>query len=127
MASSGAKRICLVDDEPDFVELLASLLTMNGFQVEKINDPKLAWQRLQVEAFDVVILDAMMPGMDGLTLAEKLRRTGAYARTPLFILSAKKLTDQERKFILTEDIHFVAKPFTTRRLLDVIAASLAKP
>lgn len=119
-----AKRICLVDDEKDFTELLGSLLEFNGFEVEKFNDPASALLRLELGGFDAVVADMMMPGMDGLTLIKKLRANTTHALTPIFILTCKQLTDQERTELLTHRAHFVAKPFEPRRLVELIRQAL---
>ncbi|MFH1724251.1 MAG: response regulator [Elusimicrobiota bacterium] len=119
-----AKKICLIDDEKDFTELTGTLLGFHGFQVEAINNPVVGLERLKQASFDVVVVDIMMPQMNGLDLMEKLRAEEAYAKTPIFALSAKKLSDEERKFLLTNDIHFVQKPFTPRRLVDLIRETL---
>ena len=119
------KKIALIDDEKDFTELTGSLLGFHGFQVVTFNNPVEGLERLKKESFDAVVADIMMPQMNGLELLEKLRKTKAYAKTPLFALSAKKLTDKDRKFLLVNDIHFVQKPFEPRRLVEMIRGVLA--
>lgn len=119
-----AKRICLIDDEKDFTELLGSLLEFNGFEVEKINDSAEALPRLEQGGFDAVVADMMMPGMDGLTLIKKLRGGRTHALTPIFVLTCKQLTDEERTELLTQRAHFVAKPFEPRRLVELIRQAL---
>lgn len=119
-----AKRVCLVDDEKDFTELLGSLLEFNGFEVEKLNDPAEALARIEAGGFDAVVADMMMPGMDGLSLIRKLRANPARALIPVFVLTCKQLTDEERTEILTHRAHFVAKPFEPRRLVELIRQTL---
>lgn len=118
-------RVVLIDDEQDFTELTGTLLSFHGYQVETINDAPEAMKRLENETYDVVVIDIMMPEIDGLTLMRKLRKSEAYSETPMVALSAKKLSDEERKFLLTNDIHFMQKPFESRRLVDLIGETLA--
>lgn len=118
------KKICLVDDEADFTELLGALLGFNGFEVEAENEIVDGISRLKTTPFDAIVLDLMMPGMDGLELVRVLRGTAVHKNTPLFVLSAKEIGDDERTYLLTEKAHFVAKPFDPRRLVELIRAAL---
>jgi two-component system chemotaxis response regulator CheY len=117
-------KICLIDDERDMTELTGSLLKFSGFDVETLNDPVEGLARLKANPFDAVVVDIMMPELDGLTLMKELRQAESYKTTPIFALSAKKLKDDERKFMLDADIHFVQKPFEPRRLVTLIKETL---
>ena len=119
------KRICLIDDEHDFTELTGTLLGFQGYAVTTFNDSREGLAAVQKGDFDVVVVDIMMPHMDGLTVMRTLRETG-HDKTPLFALSAKRLSDEERKFLLTSGIHFVQKPFEPRRLVELIREALAR-
>jgi len=122
---SGNKKVFLIDDEKDFTELTGTLLGFHGFQVETNNNPIEGLEKLKKTPFDAVVIDIMMPQMSGLKVMETLRGLDAYAKAPLFALSAKKLSDAERKFLLTSGIHFIQKPFEPRRLVDLIREALA--
>ena len=117
------KRICLIDDEPDFTDITGTLLEFQGYEVKTYNDPREGLDAVNAGSFDAVVIDIMMPHMDGLTLMRSLR-SGAYGKSPLFALSAKRLSDEERKFLLTNEIHFVPKPFEPRRLVELIGKAL---
>lgn len=119
-----AKRICLIDDEKDFTELAGTLLGFQGYAVTTYNDSKEGLAAVQSSDFDAVVVDIMMPNMDGITVMRTLRQAG-HEKAPLFALSAKRLSDEERKFLLTNDIHFVQKPFEPRRLVELIREALA--
>lgn len=120
-----AKRICLIDDERDFTELAGTLLGFQGYTVVTYNDSKEGLAAVRNANFDAVVVDIMMPQMDGLTVMRALRQSG-HEKAPLFALSAKRLSDEERKFLLTNDIHFVQKPFEPRRLVELIREALAR-
>ena len=69
----GGKRICLIDDEKDFTELTGTLLGFNGFDVVTVNNPIEGLELVQKDSFDAVVIDIMMPQMNGLEVMEKLR------------------------------------------------------
>ena len=124
MDSPKKKKIFLIDDEHDFTELTRALFEFQGFEVEAVNDPLEGFERLQATLFDAIVVDIMMPEMDGLTLVSKVRKINKYKKTPLFILSAKKLESDERKQLLNQNVHFIAKPFEPQRLVEIVADSL---
>lgn len=86
------KRILLVDDEPDFVELIRHRLQINGYEVTAAPDGKEALEMLKKEKFDAVLLDILMPQMDGLTTLKMIRRRNK--DLPVFMLTAH--SDDER-------------------------------
>lgn len=113
------KRICLIDDEADFTELTGTLLGFHGYDVSTFNNPVEGLAEAAKSSFDALVVDIMMPELDGLSVMRALRG-GAYPSAPLFALSAKRLSDDERKFLLENKIHYVQKPFEPRRLVDLI-------
>ena len=122
-----AKRIYLIDDERAFTDLLKSLLEFEGFEVESSNNPTLALEFLKQNSFDVIILDMMMPEMDGINLIKQLKSNPNYSKTILYVLSAKRLSNEERQFLLTENIHFIPKPFEPNRLVDLLKRHSENP
>lgn len=86
------KRILLVDDEPDFVELISHRLQINGYEVIAAADGKEALNILEKERFDAVLLDIIMPQMDGLTTLKLIRKRDK--DLPVFMLTA--YSDDER-------------------------------
>lgn len=86
------KRILLVDDEPDFVELISHRLQINGYEVMAVINGKEALNILEKERFDAVLLDIIMPQMDGLTTLKLIRKRDK--DLPVFMLTA--YSDDER-------------------------------
>lgn len=80
------KRILLVDDEPDFVELISHRLQINGYEVMAVINGKEALNILEKERFDAVLLDIIMPQMDGLTTLKLIRKRDK--DLPVFMLTA---------------------------------------
>lgn len=113
-------RIFMIDDESDFTELTGTLLGFHGLEVETCNDPFKAKERLTQEKMDLIVTDLMMPGLDGFDLVNFLRQQPQYVTTPVIVLSAKILNDQERKFLLQNKVHFQTKPFEPHQLVEQV-------
>lgn len=117
------KKILVVDDDPGLRELLQKYLSSQGYQVSTVEDGLAMEQHIQQEAVDMVILDLMLPGEDGLTLARKLK---ARANLPIIILSARG-EDVDRIVGLEVGADdYLAKPFNPRELLARIRAVLRR-
>lgn len=119
------KRVFLIDDEVEMTQLVGALLKFKGYQLESSNDPEAALERLLVEDFDVVVMDLMMPRLDGLALLEILRSKGR--AMPVIVLSAKSLEDDERKALLAFGARFVPKPVSPTRLVQIVQDVATQP
>jgi DNA-binding response OmpR family regulator len=115
--------ILLVDDERDIRDPLAAYLARNGVRVSKAEGASAAREILAVHAIDLVLLDIMMPGEDGLALAGFIRATKG---TPIILLTARA---EEMDRIVGLEIgadDYVTKPFSPRELLARIKAVLRR-
>src|SRR3954449_6368792 len=120
---SGEPHILLVDDARDIRDPLASYLGKNGLRVTTAADAAEARQVLAAHAIDLILLDIMMPGEDGLSLAGFVRATSG---TPVILLTAKaEDTDRIVGLELGAD-DYVVKPFNPRELLARIKAVLRR-
>jgi DNA-binding response OmpR family regulator len=115
-----AKRILMIDDENDITELMKTLLSFHDFEVDAFNDPQEVEKAVNENNYDLVMTDLMMPKMDGFAVVRMLRDKESYAKTPVIVLSAKTLDDEERKSLLHSDVHFLTKPFDPQSLVDMI-------
>jgi DNA-binding response OmpR family regulator len=114
------RRILVVEDNLDLAELVRMHLRDAGYAVEPCSDGRSALQRLQAEPFDLVILDLMLPGMDGLELCRRLRAQPNYL--PILMLTAKS---SELDRVLGLEVgadDYVTKPFSIRELLARVKA-----
>jgi DNA-binding response OmpR family regulator len=115
--------ILIVDDERDIRDPLASYLGKNGMRVTRAADAAAAREIIAVHAIDLILLDIMMPGEDGLSLAGFVRAT---TKMPIILLTAKV---EEMDRIIGLEIgadDYVTKPFSPRELLARIKAVLRR-
>lgn len=117
------QRILLVDDERAFVRGLMASLRQAGYEVHPVHDGEEAWSRFRELKPDLVLLDIMLPGSDGLSLCQRIRQQG---QTPVIMLTAR--TDDTDKIIGLElgADDYITKPFNVRELLARIKAVLRR-
>ena len=116
-------RILVVDDEPHIVELVRYNLTQEGFDVSVAYDGHEALEKARQDAPDLVILDLMLPYVDGLEVCRHIRRDSA---VPILMLTAK---DSEQDRVLGLDLgadDYVTKPFSPRELVARVRAILRR-
>ncbi len=118
------KRIFVLDDEWDMTTLTQTLLTLKGFEVECSNDPYEAIDTLAANAFDLIFVDLMMPEMSGFSVVAKIREQAKNTATPIIVLSAKRLSDRERKEVLQHHARFVRKPISPTQLVEIVQDEL---
>jgi two-component system phosphate regulon response regulator OmpR len=117
-------KIAVVDDDARIRDLLRRYLTQEGFDVVQAEDGKALTRILLREAVDLIVLDLMMPGEDGLSICRRLR--AASDRTPIIMLTAKG-EDVDRIVGLEVGADdYLAKPFNPRELLARIHAVLRR-
>lgn len=119
-------RVMIVEDEPHIVESLSFLLAREGFDVRAIDDGAAALQALEAEPPDVLVLDVMLPGLDGFELLRRLRAAPALKSLPVLMLTAKgQRRDREIAEAAGAD-RFMTKPFSNAELVAAVKA-LAAP
>ena len=119
-------RILIVDDEEDVVKPVAFRLQMQGFEVLMEPDGELGFQTAISEEPDLILLDIMMPGIDGLTLCSILKEREDTRDIPIIILTAKTtIGDVEKAFAAHAD-DYIAKPFDWPELFGKINRCLAQ-
>jgi two-component system, OmpR family, alkaline phosphatase synthesis response regulator PhoP len=118
------KRILLVEDEPGLVLTLRDRLSREGYAVETSVDGESGLERAAGEAFDLVLLDVMLPRVNGLDVLRELRKRGV--DTPVIMLTAKgQVVDKVVGLKLGAD-DYVTKPFEMVELLARIEAKLRR-
>ena len=118
------KRLLLVEDEPGLVMTLTDRLTREGYAVEASIDGESGLERASAEAFDLVLLDVMLPRLGGFDVMRELRKRGI--ETPVIMLTARgQLVDKVVGLKLGAD-DYVTKPFEMVELLARIEAKLRR-
>jgi two-component system OmpR family response regulator len=119
-------RVLLIDDDAKLFELLRELLAQSGFVVSHAPDGPRGLAMLEQGGVDVVLLDGMLPGMDGLDVLKRLRGKPAFARLPVIMLTARG--DEADRIVGLEvgADDYVAKPFSPRELLARLRAVLRR-
>jgi DNA-binding response OmpR family regulator len=114
------KKILVADDEPDFVELISMRLEVNGFKVVAAKDGQEAIDKTKKENPDLLILDLMMPKLDGFEVCRMLKFDDNFRNLPIIVLSAlDQQQDREKAIKAGADEYFI-KPFDLSLLLTKI-------
>lgn len=116
-------RVLVVDDDVNVSEVVARYLTHEGFEVETVGDGRVAIERALADPPDLVVLDLMLPGIDGLEVCRRLR---ALAPVPVIMLTARgEESDRVIGLELGAD-DYVAKPFSPKELVARVRAVLRR-
>ena len=113
-------RILLAEDERSLSRAVVALLEKNNYSADAVYDGAEALEYLAAENYDAVILDIMMPKMDGLTVLRKLRERGSHV--PVLMLTAKSEVEDKVAGLDTGTNDYLTKPFATAELLARIRA-----
>jgi two-component system response regulator MprA len=117
-------RLLVVDDDPAVRDALALLLDLNGFEVSTAIDGREAIRALADEPPDAVILDVLMPGLDGLEVCRRMRATGD--RTPVLMLTARTEVAERVAGLEAGADDYLAKPFAHAELIARLRALLRR-
>ncbi|WP_044481319.1 response regulator transcription factor [Paenibacillus antibioticophila] len=117
-------RILIVEDEVNLAEALVQILRKNNYSVDAVHDGKEGLDFALSGIYDLLLLDIMLPGMDGISLLKELRSRGM--ATPVIMLTAKGETDDKIAGLDHGADDYVAKPFSTGELLARIRAALRR-
>ena len=118
------KVILIVDDEPTARTLLRLILVRAEYTVVEAADGYEALKKLEETAVDLVLLDVMMPGMDGIEVCEKMRAAEKTAVVPVLLLSAKTDVLSIRRGLSAGANQYLTKPFAPAMLLAHVRKSL---
>ena len=113
-------KVLIADDEPNIVVTLSFMMKREGYDVQVARDGPEALEMIRRERPDLVLLDAMMPGMTGFDVCEAVRADVAIRETRILMLTAKgRETDKARGFGAGADA-YMTKPFSTRDLMSKV-------
>ena len=119
--------VLVVDDEEHITELLAMGLGYNGFAVTRAASGRDALAAIEASRPDLVVLDVMMPDLDGFTVARRLRQAeGAGTRVPIIFLTARDATQDKVEGLRLGTDDYVTKPFSIEELIERVKAVLRR-
>jgi len=118
-------RILVVDDEPMLVRLMEFILTKQGHTMLVATNGEEALAKIKSEKPHLVLLDIMMPRIDGYEVARQVRADDAIKATPIIMLSAKAQEDDIAKGLEVGVNEYITKPFAPEKLVQVVNDYLA--
>ncbi|HEY3452895.1 MAG TPA: response regulator [Myxococcales bacterium] len=122
MAVEGSFRVLLCDDEPVIRELVRTMLSSETVEVDVAPDGVGCLKAAKSQPFDLILLDIVLPGMDGITVCRLLKSDPATSRVPIYMLTAKaKHADVESAKRAGAD-GYINKPFKGAELMDLVDA-----
>src|SRR6185295_5890678 len=120
-------RILVVDDEEHITELVAMGLGYNGFDVERVASGRAALDAVAKQRPDLIVLDVMLPDLDGFEVARRLRQSeGAGTRVPVIFLTARDATADKVEGLRLGVDDYVTKPFSIEELVERVKAVLRR-
>ena len=113
-------KIIVIEDDPDINKLISYSLRKEGFIVEQVFDGDEAVERLESEYFSIVILDIMLPGINGFDICKEIKESGNSSESFIIVVSAKSSSqDKLYAHILGADC-YLSKPFKVATLIDIV-------
>jgi len=120
-------RVLVVEDDAHIRDLIVLHLGLEGLETEAIGDGTKALTRASEQAFDLVVLDLMLPGTDGISICRAIRRGGPNQDVPILMLTARREEDDKVVGLESGADDYLAKPFGIRELVARVRALLRRP
>ena len=119
-----AQTILAIDDSKKILDIIKYFLEQDGYAVKLASDPQEGIKVAREGGVDLVLLDIMMPGMDGYTVCDTLKKDPATKEIPVVMLTAKAIILHTPKDFFYGLYGFLAKPFSKQQLLKVVSEAL---
>jgi two-component system OmpR family response regulator len=120
-------KVLVVDDEEHITELVALGLGYNGFDVQRVSSGRAALEAIAERKPDLIVLDVMLPDLDGFEVARRLRQSeGAGTRVPVIFLTARDTTAEKVQGLRLGSDDYVTKPFSIEELIERVKAVLRR-
>ena len=127
IAMSTRPRVLVVEDETNIRDLVCLHLGLEGFECTPVGDGHEALARAAGQPFDLIVLDLMIPGVDGVTVCRAVRRGGENADVPILMLTARREESDKVLGLESGADDYVTKPFGVRELVARARALLRRP
>lgn len=114
------KKILLIDDDPKMLLLEKTILVQGGFAVETALDGIDGLEKLQAGSYDGIVLDVMMPRMDGYETAKEIKKLEGHKTTPIVMVTASVEHNAMTQGFRSGAVVFMNKPFTAKKFLTMV-------
>lgn len=114
------KRILIVEDEVSLLKLETILLTVKGYEVSGATTGNEALEKLSGETFDLILLDIMLPDIDGYEICRRIKEHPRHAGIPVVMLTARKSTEDQELGATCGADAYLTKPFKSAMIIEVI-------
>src|ERR687893_8253 len=121
-----SRRALIVEDEASIREIVRLHLSLAGFETEQVADGRAALDRLRTERFDLIVLDVMLPGVDGVTLCRALRSDGPNQRAGVLMLTARDTEPDKVIGLESGADDYLTKPFGVREFMARVTSVLRR-
>jgi sigma-B regulation protein RsbU (phosphoserine phosphatase) len=125
LQSEGTGDILIVDDTPINLRLLGQMLVEHGYQVRPVPDGAMALDAVHAKPPDLILLDILMPGMDGYEVCEQLKADAQTRDIPIIFISALDATEDKVKAFAIGGVDYITKPFQIEEVLARVETHLA--
>ena len=125
-AAAVSRRVLVADDDPDVLGLVQMTLELEGYDVRAVSDGQQALDAAREDPPDLVLLDVMMPGTDGVEVVRRLRSDAATSAVPVLLLTAKGLPADKVEGLTAGADDYIVKPFDSDELLARIRTTLRR-
>ena len=119
-----APKVLVVDDEPNVLRSLVQYLTIEEFEVETASNGIEALEKVDSFNPELILLDVMMPGMDGFEVLDRVKALPGHANTPVIMLTAKDQSSDVLKGYQSGATSYLVKPFNLDELVETINQTL---
>ena len=117
-------KILVIDDEPEITDIIETFLENAGYEVKSENSSVIGIERAKTFLPDLVLLDIMMPLMDGYEACKELKKNEETSKIPVIFLTGKDARSDEGKSFKVGGDMFIKKPFSCERLLEIVRVVL---
>jgi DNA-binding response OmpR family regulator len=124
--SAPRRTVLVVEDDAAIRELLRLHLDLSGFAIDEADDGRKALDRARSQAFDLVLLDVMLPGLDGVSVCRAIRHAGPNVDTPILMLTARDGESDKVLGLESGADDYLTKPFGVRELMARIGALMRR-
>jgi CheY-like chemotaxis protein len=118
--------ILCVDDEPANLKLLENILVPRGYEVVSVASGEDALRKIKTQTIDLVLMDLMLSGMDGLQVSRKIKDNKKARNIPIIMLTAHSGVESFIRSLSNEVFAYLHKPFETEELVRIVRAALGQ-